>query len=97
MQERMIFISFPIDELKEIIGEVVKEQLKVLQQNLISDQKIQKTFITIEETCQLLKINKVTLWCYSKDGKLKQYRIGRRVFYLSEEIGDALMHKGQEK
>jgi hypothetical protein len=38
------------------------------------------------ETAKLLKINLTSLWKHTKNGKLKSYGIGNRVFYKKEEV-----------
>jgi excisionase family DNA binding protein len=42
--------------------------------------------LSANETCELLKIKRTTLWKHTKSGKLTSYGIGNRVFYKKEEI-----------
>jgi len=39
----------------------------------------------------MLEINSTTLWRYAKEGRLKQHRVGRKVFFLAEEVREALV------
>ncbi|SFF11945.1 helix-turn-helix domain-containing protein [Spirosoma endophyticum] len=50
--------------------------------------------ITPEETAQLLKVSKVTVWDWTKRGILKKYTIGNQVRYMRSEVMGALTKKG---
>jgi len=50
----------------------------------------QNKYITREHVCDLLKIDKSTLWSWTKKGKLKSYGIGARVYYKLDEVEKAL-------
>ena len=91
MIDRLILLSIPIDELKEIIGQVVEEKLREFSFNLSHKKPPEKEFLTRQEVCQMLQINSVTLWRYAKEGRLKQHRVGRKVFFLAEEVREALI------
>ncbi|MCX6244708.1 MAG: helix-turn-helix domain-containing protein [Bacteroidetes bacterium] len=90
MIDRIVLFSIPIEELRTMIGEIVEEKLKELIPLLVTTSPPQKEFISAEEVCEMLRINKVTLWRYTRDGRLKQHRIGRRVFFRVEEVRNAL-------
>lgn len=47
-------------------------------------------FISVEETCQLLHLNKTSIWKHTKNGKLKSYGIGNRVLYKRSEVIEAV-------
>lgn len=53
-------------------------------------QQPKNDLMTRVEVCKLLSINKVTLWKYTKDGKLKSYGIGNRVMYKRSEVLEAV-------
>ena len=93
MIDRIVLFSIPIQELKEIIGEIVEEKIKEHTSMCTTTSTPHKEFMTSQEVCQMLHIKMVTLWRYSKDGRLKQHRIGRRVFYRFKEVKDALILK----
>jgi len=92
MIDRIVLLSIPIEELKEIIGEVVEEKLREFSSNLSHKMPPEKEFLKRQEVCQMLQVNSVTLWRYAREGRLKQYRVGRKVFFLSEEVRDALIN-----
>ena len=92
MIDKIVLISMSIDELKEIIGEVVEEKLREFSSNLSRKTPPEKEFLTRQEVCQMLQVNSVTLWRYTREGCLKQHRVGRRVFFLAEEVREALIN-----
>ena len=47
-------------------------------------------YLTREQVCDLLKIDKSTLWSWTKKGKLKSYGIGARVYYKQDEVENAI-------
>ncbi len=93
MIDRIVLLSIPIDELKEIIGDVVDEKLREFSSNLSHKTPPMKEFLTRQEVCQMLHIKSVTLWRYVREGHLKQHRVGRKVFFLAEEVREALINK----
>lgn len=92
MIDRVVLISLPIGELKEIIGQVVQEKLQEFSSNLTHKKPPEKEFLTRQEVCQMLQVNSVTLWRYAREGRLKQHRVGRKVFFLADEVREALIN-----
>ena len=92
MIDKVVLLSIPIEELKEIIGQVVEEKLREFSSNLSNKKPPEKEFLTRQEVCQMLHVKSVTLWRYAREGRLKQHRIGRKVFFLAEEVRDALIN-----
>ena len=91
MIDKVVLLSIPIEELKEIIGQVVEEKLREFSSNLSRKTPPEKEFLTRQEVCQMLQVNSVTLWRYAREGRLKQHRVGRKVFFLAEEVREALI------
>ena len=94
MIERTILFSIPIQELKEIIGEVVEEKLKEYIPKTTPQAPRQKEYLTRKEVCELLHISLSTLYANTKYGNLMSYRIGGRILYRSEEVQNAVINKG---
>jgi predicted DNA-binding transcriptional regulator AlpA len=90
--ERVVLFSMPIQELKEIIGEVIEEKLKEFRSNSPPPIPPPKEYISSKEVCQMLHISMATLWSYSKYGKLKKYRIGGRILSRTEEVRNAVIN-----
>lgn len=53
-------------------------------------QEPENDFITREQACDLLSINKTSLWKHTKSGRLKSYGIGNRVLYRRDEVLQAV-------
>jgi excisionase family DNA binding protein len=70
-----------IDKIKIAIKEILCERNDLLPET---------NLLTREEVCQLLNINKTTLWNYTKKDMLKSYGIGSRVYYKRDEVIEAL-------
>lgn len=46
--------------------------------------------LTREQVCQLLSINKTTLWKHTRSNKLLSFGIGNRVFYSRKQVLEAV-------
>ena len=83
MQTQIFLNGITVEELAKAIAPLL--QSKKIEQNDNND-----LFITREETCALLSINKTTLWKHTKSCKLKSYGIGNRVYYKKGEVLNAV-------
>lgn len=77
------------EELKQIIKEVIKEELSEVRNQL--EEKDSEILLTRAETCEFLKINNTTLWHWTKKGKIDSYGIGNRRYYKKEDILKSLV------
>ncbi|EKT3972896.1 helix-turn-helix domain-containing protein [Flavobacterium psychrophilum] len=66
------------------------EELAPLLQSNSSNKEDENEFISIEDTCELLHLNKTSIWKHTKSGKLKSYGIGNRVLYKRSEVLEAV-------
>ncbi|WP_421497816.1 helix-turn-helix domain-containing protein [Flavobacterium columnare] len=74
-------------------GATLKELAEELAPLLLSNSTKKEDgneFISIEETCKLLRLNKTSVWKHTKNGKLKSYGIGNRVLYKRSEVLEAV-------
>ncbi|WP_343705566.1 helix-turn-helix domain-containing protein [Flavobacterium sp.] len=83
MNTQIFLNGITIQELADAIA-------PLLQGNSILQESDPSEFITREEACKILSINKTSLWKHTKSGKLKSYGIGNRVLYKRSEIIDAV-------
>ena len=75
------------------------EQLQTIIQDSISKavsqlptpekQPEQVRYCSINETMQILKVSRPTLWKQTKNGTLKGYKFGKRVLYKVNELDEA--------
>lgn len=66
------------------------EELAPLLLSNSTKKEEENEFISIEETCKLLRLNKTSVWKHTKNGKLKSYGIGNRVLYKRSEVLEAV-------
>jgi len=71
--------------------EIFEERLKRIENLLLEirgEKKpvAQDSYITREEAANILRITLPTLHSYTMKGKIKGYRIGRRILYKKNEI-----------
>lgn len=87
--DKVILSPIELSELLNGLRLVVKEELKVQQQ-----QQLEEKLLSPAETCKLFQpeISKVTLTAWSNQGLLKDYRIGGRVYYKYSEVIEAAKH-----
>ncbi|MFC2102606.1 helix-turn-helix domain-containing protein [Bacteroidota bacterium] len=55
-----------------------------------TDQIDQSELMGREEVAKMLRCNLVTLWRYTRDGKIPYYRAGRKMLFRREEILEAI-------
>ncbi len=79
-----------VDELVTTITNKVLEGLEIRLEQL-QQKKHQEQLLTRTETIQYLKVDSSTLWSWTRNGKLKAYRVGNRVYYKKNEIDEALV------
>lgn len=46
----------------------------------------EERFLSIDETCQMLKCDKSTLWRWRRDGLIRKRSIGGKVYYLQSDV-----------
>jgi excisionase family DNA binding protein len=88
MEKSILLHCISPDELKQIIREVIREEL--FTKNNVEN-KDENVFLTREEACAILKINKTTLGKWTKKGKLISYGIGNRVLYKKNEVVEGVL------
>ena len=79
----LIFYSIQLRELEQLIRNCLKAEL----QNYTPEPVLQDDeFITVNQTCKLLSISKVTCAKWRKEGRIPFYRIGSRVRFKKSEV-----------
>lgn len=73
-----------LDKIKTVVREVLTETKE-------EPSEPENELLTVAETSQLLKIDRTTLWKWTKDGKLKRYGIGNRVYYKKSEVLESII------
>ena len=86
--EKQIFTNISEDRFKELIREVVRDEISILNHTEAED------LIKAKEACDYLMISKVTLYKWLKQGKIIGYYLGTRLFFKMSELEQALKKKG---
>ncbi|WP_339837280.1 helix-turn-helix domain-containing protein [uncultured Flavobacterium sp.] len=89
MEKSILLHCILPDELKQIIKEVIKEELLQVKKQL--EEKETDILMTRQETCEFLKINSTTLWNWTNKGKIECYGIGNRRYYKKEDLLKSLV------
>ncbi|MCK4665012.1 MAG: helix-turn-helix domain-containing protein [Bacteroidales bacterium] len=87
--EKTILISLSLEEFKELVKESVME-IYIEQEKERAKKCQDDKMLTRKEVANFLRISLPTLHQYQKDGRLKYYRIGRRVLFKKSEILDSI-------
>ena len=83
-------------ELNFLNKEELEEQLHNFESSLLGKLKKEllpkesEEFLTRKEVSKLLKINVNTVDRWSKNGELKRYGIGDRIFYKRSEVEESI-------
>lgn len=72
--------------LNGITLEQLAEALAPLMQQPVAQSQTENDLITRDQACEILHINKTSLWKHTKSGRLKSFGIGNRVLYKRSEI-----------
>jgi excisionase family DNA binding protein len=89
MGKSILLHSMTPEELKQIIKEVIQEELLEVRKQL--EENDSEVLLTRQETCEFLKISITTLWQWTKKGKIESYGIGNRVYYKKEDLLKSLV------
>ena len=79
------FIGVTISELAEAIGEILIPNFKTEVLDKVKKEQ-QTEFLTRTEACEMLKIQKTTLWRWQKKGVLDSYTIEGRSLFKRQDI-----------
>ncbi len=90
MEKQILLHCITPYELKQIIRDVIREELFANDTRAKQDENV---FLTREETCAILKINKTSLLKWTKKGRLIRYGIGNRVLYKKSEVLESVLQK----
>lgn len=87
---QQIFFSIPLNELEPIYKGWVRDVLQENNQNEASAKSDLPELLSPKQTASFLGISKVTLWKWTKEGKLQSYQISGRIRYKRDEITKAI-------
>ena len=79
--KEILLLSISLEDLKEIIREVIREEL---------NPKDEKELLNFKETCEFLGCSASTLNRWKAEGKVPYRKMGKRVFFLKSELLSSL-------
>ena len=85
MNNQIFLNGITLQQLAEAITPLLQ---KTDELDIISNSE--KELLTRIEVCELLSINKTSLWKHTKSGRLKSYGLGNRVYYKRSEVLEAV-------
>jgi len=89
MEKSILLHCISPDEFKQIIREVIREELLEVRKKL--EEKDSEILLSRQETIDFLKIDSSTLWSWTTKGKIDCYGIGNRRYYKKEDLLNSLV------
>jgi hypothetical protein len=89
MEKQILLHCITPDELRQIIKEVIREELLEVKKQF--QEKDSEILMTRKETCKFFKIDSTTLWHWTNKGKIDSYGIGNRRYYKKEDLLNSLV------
>lgn len=89
MEKSILLHCISPSELKQIIKEIIREELVEVRKKL--EEKDSDVLLSRQETCDFLKIDSSTLWSWTKKGKIDCYGIANRRYYKKEDLLNSLV------
>ena len=90
--KKEIFISLEIEDLENLIRNCIREELK----DMTKDNE-NANLLKANEVCEYLRISKVTLYKWLKQGKISGYHLGTRLFFKKTDVDNALIKQETKK
>ncbi len=87
--ENFKFLQCTPQELKEVIQNAISDSMATIQSKL--QPKKPDEYLTRQEVADLFKVDLSTIHNWCKQGKLKPYGIGSRVYFLRSDIDNCLI------
>jgi excisionase family DNA binding protein len=89
---KAVFIPIPLDEFNAKVEALVKEAVKNGMRN-----QSQFQLVTIEELMEILKVTKMSIHNWRKDGWLPYYKLGSSVRFNMEDVMEAIQKRNGRK
>lgn len=89
MASQILFTSLNEAELKNLICNTVSSELQKHFNVMLPNQENNR-YYSRKEVAEILKVTPKTLISYTKQGRIKSHRIGRRILYKQSDIESSL-------
>lgn len=79
-------------ETKDLLNKIADglDELKGIMRESPMSIEPKEEYVDTEKICQVFKLSKKSVARYRRQGLLKDYRIGRKIYFLPSEVKDAL-------
>ncbi|MGU3377291.1 helix-turn-helix domain-containing protein [Chryseobacterium sp. M5A1_1a] len=81
-------VVMPADFIQQLKDSLILELTSKISKELGIKQPIE--YLTREEVCKLLKIDKSTLWRWTNEKMIPSYGMGNRVYFIRSEVDQIL-------
>jgi excisionase family DNA binding protein len=80
--------SLTVGEFKELLGDLTS--FKLDESIAQKTKKVDDQLIKIAKLCEILKVSRVTVFNWIKNGKIKAYHLNSRLYFKMKDVEDAL-------
>lgn len=87
MTSQIQFVQTTPEQLSELIGNHIAVHIAEIKSSIPHAEQL----LTREQTASLLQVDLSTLWAWTKQGKLKSFGLGNRVYYKRSQIEESLI------
>jgi excisionase family DNA binding protein len=87
LTQNINLVHVTLEDMANTLREIVASELQKIK-NLIPETPKDETdkVLTREEVCKLLGVSFTTLFNWNNEGILKNYKVGRRVYYKKSDV-----------
>ena len=89
MIQNINLVHVSLEDMSSVIRNILAEELKKVgdyfNQDTTKSEDLDE-YLTREEVCKKLKVSNTTLFNWNNEGVLKNYKVGRRVYYKKEDV-----------
>jgi hypothetical protein len=82
-------VGLTIDELKNLVGQVIKTEFDAVKKHLQPKQP--NDYLTRKEVSEMLKIDISSVSNWSKRGILKPLQIGNRIYFKLQDVENSIV------
>ena len=75
------YITLPQGTIERLFS-----KLEEIEKLLSGKNESEEDLITRKEACEMLNVTDVTIWNWAKQGRLKTYKIGNRIYLFRDEV-----------
>ena len=90
-----VTLSVTPADLREFALAIAKEIMD--NAPTVKEERQQEAYLSNDEVAAKLGVSKNTLWRWNRDGYLKPFKVGKKLFYKSSDVESLMQQGGDEK